>query len=276
MTRQTALITGGSSGIGAACADLLRAKSWNISVLALPDENLARAARDGVLTTAGDVTRPEVRQRAVERTLDRFGALDLLINCAGVGLYASPTNVPAKLFSRVLEVNVVAPLALAQLAVPIMRKRGSGTIVNISSVAGSVSLPWAAAYCASKFALTCLHDSLRRELRDSCIHLVKVLPGIVDTEFRNNVLAGAPPPGVESIRRIVSPQTVARRIVTAVERRQRAVYVPRIGAVFTLAGTLAPWLMDWYLSRLIQSSPAGPHMGSAEPIESENAAISAP
>lgn len=274
MARRVALITGGSSGIGAACVDLLHAADWNVSVVALPDANLARVGRTGAIVNAGDITRADVRQRAMERTLDRFSRLDLLINSAGVGLYAAPTQIPLEMFSRMLEVNVLAPLALAQLAIPIMRKRGGGTIVNISSIAGSVSLPWAAGYCASKFALTSVHDSLRRELRGDCIHLIKVLPGIVDTQFRNNVLSGAPPPGVERIRRIVSPQTVARRILTAVERRQSTVYAPRIGALFALADAFAPWLMDWYLSRYIRLSPDGPGkmVQNVEAFEGEKAA----
>jgi len=115
---------------------------------------------------------------AVQRTLNSYGRIDVLMNNAGVGLYAVPTEVPAASFSRLLDVNVVAPLALTQLVVAAMREQGSGTIVNVSSVAGTVALPWAAAYSASKSALHALHDSLRIELRGSPIHLIKVCPGI--------------------------------------------------------------------------------------------------
>jgi short-subunit dehydrogenase len=175
----------------------------------------------------------------------------VLINSAGVGLYAPATEVPLEMFSRLFDVNVLAPLALAQMTIPTMRSHGAGTIVNITSVAGEVSLPWAAAYSSCKFALNAVHDSLRRELRGDCIHLIKVCPGIVDTEFRNNVLAGAPPSGVERIRRIVTPEAVASRILDAIERRRSTVYVPRIGNIFALMGSIAPWLMDLYLWRLV-------------------------
>jgi short-subunit dehydrogenase len=147
----------------------------------------------------------------------------------------------------------VAPLALAQLVIPIMKDQGAGTIVNLGSVAGQVSLPWASAYSASKFALDAIHDALRRELRKDCIHLVKVCPGIVDTEFRNHVLAGAAPPAVRRIRKTVSPDRVASGIIRAVERRHSTVFVPRIGRLFTFVGSVAPFLMDLYLARL---SPA--------------------
>ena len=250
-TSRVVLITGGSSGIGAACVRLLVSRGWKVSVFALPDSNLDRIGELDVLVNSGDVTSHEACERTFERTLAHYGCIDVLVNSAGVGLYAAPTEIPLPLFSRLLHINAVAPLALAQMAIPIMRRRGSGTIVNIGSVAGSVALPWAAAYSASKFALNAVHDSLRRELRGDCIHLVKVCPGIVDTGFRNHVLAGLPPPTVERIRKVVSPEAVAMRILSAIERRRHTVYVPRIGALFTLLDAVAPWLMDLYLSRFL-------------------------
>lgn len=218
-------------------------------MLALPTADLDRFAAPNVLTIAGDVTAGQVRNSAVEQTIARFGRIDVLINSAGVGLYALPSAVPLALFSRVLDVNVVAPLALAQLVIPIMRRQGAGTIVNLGSVAGQVSLPWASAYSASKFALDAIHDALRRELRRDCIHLVKVCAGIVDTEFRNHVLAGEAPPAVKGIRKTVSADRVASGILRAVERRRSKVFVPRIGHLFTFLESVAPFLMDVYLAR---------------------------
>ena len=246
---QVALITGGSTGIGAACVRQFVGRGWEVSVLALPTADLDRLAAPNVLTIAGDVTSGPVRKSAVEQTIARFGRIDVLINNAGVGLYALPSAVPEALFSRVLDVNVVAPLALAQLVIPIMRRQGAGTIVNLGSVAGQVALPWASAYSASKFALDAIHDALRRELRRDCIHLVKVCPGIVDTEFRNHVLAGAAPPAVICIRMTVSADRVASGILRAVERRRSKVFVPWIGRLFTLMESVAPFLMDVYLAR---------------------------
>src|SRR5262249_35086660 len=147
------------------------------------------------------------------------------------------------------DVNVLAPLALAQRVIPIMRSQGDGTIVNIGSVAGLVSLPWAAAYSASKFALHAVDDSLRRELRRDHIHVLKVCPGIVATEFRNHVLDGAAPSKVTRIGWVVSPDLVAVRIHQAIERRHSMIYVPRIGRLFAMLNAIAPRLMDSYLSR---------------------------
>ncbi len=185
-----ALITGGSSGIGAACARSFLSRGWAVSVVALPGPELDRVEESGALVTSGDITFKEIRQKAVERTLQRYGRIDALINNAGVGLYAPPTEVSLPEFSRIFEVNVIAPLALAQMVIPYMHDQGSGSIVTIGSIAGFVALPWAAAYSASKFALNALHDSLRRELRGGPIRVIKICPGVVNMELRNMALGG--------------------------------------------------------------------------------------
>ena len=246
---RVALITGGSSGIGVACVRRFLALGWAVSVVALPGPDLDSVEESGALVTSGDLTFPEIRQKAVKRTIQRYGRIDVLINNAGVGLYAPPTEISLPEFSRIFEINVIAPLALAQIVIPYMQDQGSGTIVTIGSVAGFVALPWAAAYSASKFALNAMHDSLRRELRGSPIRVIKICPGIVNTEFRNNALAGSAPHAVKRIRWVVSPEAVAARVVRAVEQGSRIVYVPRIGRVFALMGAVAPSLMDFYLSR---------------------------
>lgn len=246
---QVALVTGGSSGIGAACVRQFLNRGWNVSVIALPSPALDRMAAPNVLTLAADITLEPMRRWAVEQTLARFGRIDVLVNNAGVGLYAAPSQVPVTLFSRILDINVVSPLGLAQLVIPIMRNQGSGTIVTVASIAGRVSLPWASAYSASKFALDAIHDALRRELRGGCIHLLKACLGIVDTEFRNNVLAGTAPPAVMRIRHTVSADQVASAVLNGIERGRSTVFVPRIGRLFALMQTLTPFLMDRYLSR---------------------------
>jgi short-subunit dehydrogenase len=252
--RRVSLITGGSDGIGAACVREFRASGWNVSVVALPGRDLDRQHAAGILTVAGDVTWAQTRDLAVEQTLRHYGRIDVLVNCAGIGLYGVPSEVPLQWIPRLFDTNVVAPLALAQLIIPVMRKQGAGTIVNMSSIAASVALPWAAAYSASKAALNSVHDSLRRELRGGPVRVIKVCPGIVDTRFREHVLSGSAPTPVCELRWVVSPQAVARRILRAIDRGNRTVYIPRIGALFALAGVVAPGLMDFYLARFLASN----------------------
>jgi short-subunit dehydrogenase len=272
--RQVALITGGSSGIGAACVRKFLAQGWRVSTVALPDPDLYHLSKFDVLVIPGDITSTKVRERAVETTYERYTRVDALINNAGVGIYAFATEVSSAMLSRVLDVNVIAPLALAQMTIPRMRKQEGGTIVNIGSVAGFVALPWAAAYSASKFALNAMHDCLRRELRGSCINLVKVCPGIVDTEFRNHVLAGAVPPRIKSIRWIVSAETVADRIFSAIEHRRRTVFVPRIGRLFALGDIVARPLMDVYLSQFVSTRPFANRIGESCKHDADGIGIS--
>lgn len=241
------LITGGSEGIGAACVEAFVSIGWNVATLALPSDHHQALAGPSVLPVSGDVCDEFMRRSAVEQTLARFGRIDVLVNNAAIGLYALPSEVSVSLSKRLFDVNVFSPLALTQLVIPHMRKQGHGTIVTIGSVGGKTSLPWCVSYCASKFAIHAFDDSLRRELRRDGIHVMKVCPGIVETKFRDHVLAGTAPSDVSSIRRVVTPQQVAAAVVRGIQRKSRTVYVPRIGRLFTAMEFFAPALMDRYL-----------------------------
>jgi len=246
---RVALITGASQGIGASCARVFQERGAKLSLTALAGEGMADAEDASRLAITGDITDSGTRARVVERTIEKYGRIDVLINCAGVGQYGYPSEVDTEISKRIFDVNVFAALALTQLAIPHMRRRGSGTIVNVGSVGGMVSLPWAVMYCATKWALHCVDDSLRRELEGTGIRVMKVCPGIVDTGFREHVLAGKAPGGVEKIRRVVRPEQVAEAILEGLERRRRTVFVPKIGRVFTALDFFAPRVMDWYLRR---------------------------
>jgi short-subunit dehydrogenase len=241
------LITGASEGIGASCAKLIGPRGARLSLTALPSDGFKNEDSDSRIVTPGDITSPAVRAKVVERTMARFGRIDVLINNAGVGQYGYPTEVDTEISKRIFDVNVFSALALTQLVVPHMRARKAGTIVNIGSVGGKVSLPWAVMYCATKWALHCVDDSLHRELQGTGIRVMKVCPGIVDTKFRDHVLAGTAPGKVEDIRRIVSPDQVASAVMKGVEGRKRTVFVPKIGFLFTSLDFFAPSVMDWYL-----------------------------
>lgn len=218
----------------------------------------------------GDLTDEHVRRKYVEETIGHFGRIDALINNAGIGLYATPSCLSIDLFHRLVEVNVAAPLALAQLVIPMMRRQGSGVIANVGSVAGSVSLPWAAGYCASKFAMHALTDSLRRELRGQGIRVVKICPGIVDTRFREHGLGGNPPENVRGLRLVVPPELVASAIFRAVRSSScSTVYVPRIGRLFCAIQNCWPGLMDWYLSRLSYEDPHATGLSRPETTRSQ-------
>ena len=264
-----ALITGASGGIGSACVRQFLAAGWQVSATALSGLGLECLGGPDVLVVPGDITSDQVRRDIVERTLFRYGRIDALVNNAGVGLYGPPSGVALDLMSRLLEVNVFAALGMAQAVIPTMRSVGSGSIVNVGSVAAFSSLPWAAAYCASKSALHSLNDSLRRELRKDGIHVMKICPGIVDTDFRLNVLGGVAPARVARIRQVVSPEAVAAVILTGITNRRQTVYVPEIGRLFRLVEFVSPRLMDCYMGRLATSEDSTLHSEWLKKAEQE-------
>jgi NAD(P)-dependent dehydrogenase (short-subunit alcohol dehydrogenase family) len=244
------LITGASRGIGAACVEKFVKRGWKVCGVALPDKEFESRESESVLSISGDITLEEVRQTAVSEAVRRFGRIDVLVNNAGIGLYASASETAPDLFLRLLETNLVAPLALTRLVIPAMRHRHSGIIVNIGSVGAYVALPWAAAYSSSKSALQSMTDSLRVELRRDGIRVVTICPGIVDTKFRQNVLGGVPPSSVKNLRPVVPVERVADAVSQAIEsQRSRTIFVPQLGIVFSAMRVLAPALMDWYLGR---------------------------
>ena len=135
------LITGASEGMGAASARAFEKRGARLSLVARNSERLAAVGGPDTLRTAGDITSGEIRRSAVARTIERFGQIDILINNAGMGLYSAAWNAPMEDARRLFELNLFAPLELTQLVIPYMRDRKQGAIVNVSSIAGKVTLP---------------------------------------------------------------------------------------------------------------------------------------
>jgi len=227
---KVALITGASEGIGAACARVFEARGARIAIVARNAEKLAAVGGPGTLRVAGDLTDEGMRQEAVARTVGEFGAIDILINNAGMGLYAPAWKAPMSDTRRMFELNLFAPLALSQLVVPQMQARKSGMIVNIGSIAGKVTLPWFTLYSVTKSALGSLTEGLRSELRRDGIHVMIVCPGYVKTDFQAHALGSRPPaPIVKGKRFAISPEACAEAVAQGVERNARTVVTPRIG-----------------------------------------------
>jgi short-subunit dehydrogenase len=248
------LITGASEGIGAACARLFEKRGARLSLVARNSERLAAVGGPDTLRTAGDITSGEIRQSAVARTIERFGQIDILVNNAGMGLYAAAWNAPMEDARRLFELNLFAPLELTQLVVPYMRERKQGAIVNVSSIAGKVTLPWFTLYSVSKFSLGSLTDGLRMELKPFGIHAMTVCPGYVKTEFQAHALGTRPPDAiVKGQRYAITPEECARAIAHGVERDARTVVVPRIGWIFVALSRLFPRSVESKLAAINRS-----------------------
>ncbi len=253
---KVALITGASEGIGAACAAVFQKRGARLSLIARSEEKLRAVGGADALVTAGDLTAPEIREAAVAATMARFGAIDILINNAGMGSYDPAWKTPLADARALFELNFFVPLAMTQLVAPHMRKRAAGVIVNVSSIAGKATLPWLTLYSASKYALCSLTDGLRMELKKDGIHTITVCPGYVKTNFQAHALGGDPPPKIARSKQFaITPAQCAEAIARGVERGARTVMAPRSGWLFVLAERLFPSLVDAQLSAILHEKP---------------------
>ena len=248
---KVALITGASEGIGAACADAFRRRGARLSLTARSQSNLERVAAGDALITAGDICDDGTRRRAVERTLSHYGSIDILVNNAGAGLYSHAWAADERQIRGLMELNFFAPLALIQLVAPHMRREHRGTIVNVGSIAGKMTLPWMTMYSASKYALGSLTDGLRMELRRDGIHTMIVCPGYVKTDFQKHLISGEVPRPIASSKRFaITAEQCAEAIARGVERDAPTVVTPWTGWLMIAAYRLCPRLIDAQLEKI--------------------------
>ncbi len=244
------VITGASQGIGAACAAEFSRAGARLSLSGRCETRLREAAGDG-LWTAGDLTTETTRRALVDRTLERYGAIDILINNAGVGAYRPSWEMPMAEVRALMELNFFAVLGLTQMVTPHMRARRSGMIVNVGSIAGKMTLPWMTLYSASKSALGTLTEGARMELLRDGVRTMLVCPGYVQTGFQQNVLEGRPPEKVLQGRKMaITAAECASAIRRGVERDARTVMTPRAGWLLVAAMRLFPSLVERRMAQM--------------------------
>jgi NAD(P)-dependent dehydrogenase (short-subunit alcohol dehydrogenase family) len=187
---KVALVTGGSRGIGLAIARALAAEGASVAVTGRTERSLAavRSAIGGagaarVETLSADVRSHVEMERAVGTTVERFGGLDVLVNNAGVGYFVEVADMTPEQWAEVIDTNLTGVYNACHAAIPHLRRRGGGFIVNISSLAGKNAFVGAAAYCASKSGLNAFSEALMQELRYDNIRVSYVMPGSVATGF---------------------------------------------------------------------------------------------
>ena len=181
------VITGGSRGLGLVLARHICAQGGSVALIARDSEELARAKTDltprggAVLTIQCDLLDAPQIDAAVRQIIDRFGKIDILINCAGIIEVGPVEHMTRQDFECAMRLHFWAPYELVSRIVPEMRTWGGGRIVNISSIGGKVTVPHLAPYSVSKFALTGFSDAIRAELAGDNIHVTTVAPGMMRT-----------------------------------------------------------------------------------------------
>jgi short-subunit dehydrogenase len=226
LTGRVMVVTGASSGIGAATARLAHAQGARLVLAARRAERLASLAEElpGSLAVPTDVTQAAAVAALCERALATFGAIDVLINNAGQGLHVPLHEVEPDDFGAVWELNVMAPLALMQAVLPAMTRQGAGSIVNVSSGTSLMAIPGLGAYAATKSALNMLSKVAREEFAPAGVVVSLVYPGITDTEFHHSLRAGQL--SAWAGRRAAAPaELVAETILAAVRTGEAEVRV---------------------------------------------------
>jgi 3-oxoacyl-[acyl-carrier protein] reductase len=187
---KVALVTGGSRGIGLAIARALASEGAKVAIPGKSDAHLSKArpaieaaGPAAVETLNADVRRYADVERAVTAVVARFGGLDIVINNAGVGIFADVADMSPEQWAEVIDTNLTGVFHVCHAAIPHLRRRGGGAIINISSLAGKNAFTSAAAYCASKSGLNAFSEALMQEVRFDNIRVSYIMPGSVATAF---------------------------------------------------------------------------------------------
>jgi len=247
-----AVITGASSGIGRATAHAFARRGADVVLSSRKEDTLLDLAREcelaggRALVVAADVTDPRAVDELARRAVERFGRIDVWVNNAAVTMFARVPDMPLQDARRVLDVNIMGYLHGARAALRQMRRQGSGTLINVSSLVGVVAQPYTSVYSLSKAAVRSLSGSLRGELRlDGYRHVrvCTVLPATMDTPiFRHS----ANYTGREAVPMppVYHPQRVARTIVNLARFPRREVVSGPLARTILLQHKLAPGLTE--------------------------------
>ncbi|MCS6964251.1 SDR family oxidoreductase [Thermoflexus sp.] len=253
MKERIGLITGASSGIGAATARWLARQGMRVVLTARRQDRLEALAQEiralggTALAIPADLADPSARQRLVRQIEETWGPVEVLINNAGFGYYATVEETPWDVVERMFAVNILAMIHLVQLVLPGMRRLGRGHIINIASVAGYISTPPLTVYSATKFAVVGFSEGLRRELEPHGIHVTVISPGPVRTEFGRVASGLAVDPG--EVPGGLNPEAVARAIARALRRPVREIVIPARYRPAIWINQALPRLVDWGAAR---------------------------
>jgi short-subunit dehydrogenase len=213
------IVTGASSGIGAATARLAASRGAKVVLAARRTDRITALATElpGALAVTTDLRDHGQVRRLVDMTLERFGRVDVLVNNAGQGLHVPLEQVRLDDLRAVTELNFYAPLLAMQAVIPSMRAQGGGAIVNVSSMTSRMVLPGVGAYSATKSALNMLSQVARRELGADGIVVSAVYPSVTATEFHQSLAAGGRVGGGSKAPEPHTPEMVAEAILGLIE-----------------------------------------------------------
>ena len=242
------LLTGGSRGIGPIIAEALAARGANIALAARSQEGLQKLANKlsefgtKTMIVPVDLSQISQQQSLVETVMNKFGRIDILINNAGLETEGAYLDLSWEAIQKTVEVNLLAPMSLTHLVLPVMITQKSGHILNIASVAAKIGAPYAATYSGTKAGLAEWTRGLRLELQGSGVHFSTILPGYINEvgmfakfQIKSPSLLGS-----------TSPSKVASAVVKAIEKDKLELFVNSSPArMLSVACELSPSFGDW-------------------------------
>jgi len=250
------LITGASSGIGAATARRFARGGWRVALTARRTDRLEvlaaeiRAAGGSALPLTADVSRIESIQAMVQNTLDAYGQIDALVNNAGFGRLQWLDELdPIDDIQSMIDVDLAGTIQVTRQVLPHMIARRQGHIVNLASVAGLVATPTYSVYAACKFGQRGFTEALRREVRIYGIHVSAIYPGGTRTEFTEKAGIQRKTKKTTPARLRLEPEAVAEAVWEIVQRPKRGKVMPSIWIAAAWFNAFFPALMDWVIER---------------------------
>lgn len=240
------VITGATSGIGEACAFIFGKEGAKIVITGRSNEKLElsserlRGAGIEVMTILSDASSEADNRSMAEKTLEKFGRIDILINNAGISMRALFQDLDLDVFRKVIDTNFWGTVYATKYCLPAILK-SKGSIIGISSINGYRGTPARTAYTASKYAINGFFESLRTEIMNKGVHVMIAAPGFTSSNIRNNALTAHGETQGESPRdegKMMSAEQVADEILKAVLKRKRDL-------VLTTQGKLAVFLNKW-------------------------------
>jgi short-subunit dehydrogenase len=257
MDGKVVVVTGASMGIGEAIAKIFANHGARVALLSR-DASRAEAARHRVghmertLALACDVRKREDVDRALSLTLDHFDRVDVWVNNAGVGIRDSVADMEMSACRELFETNFFGAVSCMQAVLPRMREAGGGTIINVSSVAGHIPVPFLSPYSATKFALNAIGKGAGVELKRDKIHVLTVCPGYVQTDFGAHVVADKQGRVRPKSIKGVTAERVARATYDGYRKRKREVIVPWTMIPVVKLYQIFPGVVEWGMTRAMK------------------------
>jgi len=244
------LVTGASSGIGRATAQAFARAGASVALTSRNLEQLEaiaahlRPAESKIAAYRMDVTDRDEVVATMQKAANDFGQIDILVNNAGIGHCLRFEEIAWEDMRRIVDTNLLGVMHCIRAVIPLMRAKGGGQIVNISSTVGHKGVPMMSIYCATKFAVRGLTESLRMELRKDHIELIGISPGTTDTDFFNRAVTNGKGWWLKSPWK-TSPDTVAQQILRACFRHKREVVLTPEGRAMVILNKIAPRFVDF-------------------------------